>query len=64
MQVAARGPSGGAHACNDLANPHRVAGVHADGLKVVIGRDQAVAVVDLYPVAAAPGMPARGPDNT
>ncbi|MDQ0770719.1 hypothetical protein QF031_003468 [Pseudarthrobacter defluvii] len=64
MQVAARGPSGGPHTGDDLAHPHFVAGVHANRLKVVIGGDKAVAVVNLYPVAAAPGMPAGGPYNT
>lgn len=64
MQVAARGPPGGAHTGDGLANLHLVAGMHADGLKVVVGGDEAVAMVDLYPVAAAPRMPAGGPHNT
>ena len=64
MQVAARGPSGGAHACDDLANLHPVAGMNADGLQVVVGGDESIAVVDLYPVAAAPWMPAGRPHNT
>jgi len=64
MQVAARGPPGGAHTGDDLANLHLVTGMHADGLKVVVGGDEAVAVVDLYPVATAPRMPAGGPHNT
>ncbi|GGH96313.1 hypothetical protein GCM10007170_23870 [Arthrobacter liuii] len=64
MQVAPRGPSGGAHQRDDLAYLHLVAGVDADGLKVVVGGDESVAVVDFYAVAAAPRMPSGRAHNT
>ena len=64
MQVAARGPSGGPNTRDDLAHPHLVAGVHTNGFEVVVGGDEPVAVVNLNPVAAAPGVPAGRPHNT
>jgi hypothetical protein len=64
MQVAACGPSGGAHPCNDLANLHLVTGLDTDGLKVVVGGDEAVAVVNLHPVATTPWVPSGRANNT
>ena len=58
MQVAACGPSGGSYPRDDLAYLHSVARVDTDGLEVVVGGDEAVPVVNLYPVAATPRMPA------
>jgi hypothetical protein len=63
MKVAACGPSGGPHPCNDLAHLHLVTGLDADGLKVVVGGDEAVAVVNLHPVAATPWVPSGRADN-
>lgn len=63
MQVAARGPAGGAHLGDRLPHLDGVANANADGLQVVVGGDQPVAMVDLHPVAAAPGVPAGGADN-
>lgn len=62
MQVAARGPAGGAHLGDRLPDLDGVANANADGLQVVVGGNQPVAMVDLHPVAAAPGMPASGAD--
>lgn len=64
MQVAARGPSGGTNARDDLACLHCIARMDADGLKVVVGGDEAVAMIDLHTVAAAPGMPSGRAYNT
>lgn len=63
MEMAAcRGPRG-----PDLSDefPHldRLALLHTDALKVVVGGDQAVAVIDFHPVAAAPGMPPHCPHH-
>lgn len=64
MQVAAGGPSGSTYPGNDLAHLDGFPCPDGDRFQVVVGGDQPVAVVDLHPVAAAPGMPAGGPDNT
>ena len=64
VKVAACGPPGGAHACDGLAHFYSVAGAHANGLQMVVGGDEAVAVVNLYPVAAAPWVPAGRAYNT
>ncbi|YCH18012.1 hypothetical protein M1E17_03605 [Arthrobacter sp. D1-29] len=60
MQVAAGGPSGGSHPGDHLAHLHRVTRLHANGFQVVVGGDKTVAMIDLYSVAAAPRVPARG----
>ncbi|MDQ0729592.1 hypothetical protein QFZ57_000386 [Arthrobacter sp. B1I2] len=64
MKMAACGPSGGANTSDHLAHLHLVAGLDTDGLKVVVGGDEPVAVVDLHPVATAPGVPSGGAHNT
>jgi len=64
MQVAARGPAGGANTRDDLARPHGVARTDADGLKVVVGGDETIAVIDFHAVTATPGMPAGSAYNT
>jgi hypothetical protein len=63
MQVAARGPPGGAHACNDLAHLHGIPRPDGNRLQVVVGGDQPVAVVNLHAVSAAPWVPASGADH-
>jgi hypothetical protein len=62
VQVAAGGPPGGAHACDDLPHLHGIPCADGDGLKVVVRGDQPVAVVNFHAVPAAPGVPAGGPD--
>jgi hypothetical protein len=64
VKVAACGRSGGPNPCNDLANLHLVTGLNADGLKVVVGGDEAVPVINLHPVATTPRVPAGCPHNT
>lgn len=64
MQVAARGPSCGPNARDDLACLHCIACMDADGLKVVVGGDEPVAMIDLHTVAATPGMPSGRAYNT
>jgi hypothetical protein len=63
VQVATGGPPGGAHPGDGLANLHLVTRADGNRLKVVVGGDEAVAVVDFHPVTAAPGMPAGSPHN-
>jgi len=64
VQVAPGGPSGGTHLGDELANINLVARMHSDGIQMVVGGDQAVAVVDLHPVATAPRVPACCPDHS
>ena len=64
MEVATRRPSGGTHTGNDLAHLDGIPSPDSDGFQVVVGGDQAVAVVYFHTVAAAPGMPARGANHT
>ena len=64
MQVASGGGSGGSHPGNDLADPHRVALLDGDRLKMVVGGDEPVAVVYFHAVPAAPGVPADGPHHS
>jgi hypothetical protein len=64
MKVAAGGGSGGPHPGNDLPHPHGVALLDRDRLQVVIRGDEAVAVVDFHPIAAAPRVPPHGPHHT
>jgi hypothetical protein len=64
VQVASRRPSGAAHLGDELANVDPVASAHSNGFQVVVGGDQAVAVVDFHAVAPAPGVPAGGPDHS
>jgi hypothetical protein len=52
--------SGGAHDPDDLTRLDAVSGLHGRGLHVVVRRDEAVSMVDLHTVAAAPGMPSSG----
>ena len=63
MQVAAGGPSGGPDPGNGFAGDHGVSAADGNGRQMVVGRDESVAVIDLDPVAATPGMPARGTDH-
>ena len=63
MKVAARGGARSSYPGNDLSNLDRFALFDGDCLKVVVGGDQAIAVIDLHPVAAAPKVPAHGPDH-
>lgn len=63
VQVAAGGPARGANGGNDLAGPYAVPGLNSDSLEVVVGSDQAVAVVELNTVAAAPRVPTGRPNN-
>jgi hypothetical protein len=64
VKMAAGGGSGGAHLGDDLAHPNLIALFDGDALQVVVCGDQAVAVVDLHPVATAPGVPSGGPDHS
>ena len=64
VQVAPGGPTGGAYRGDDLPGSHAVSGLHPDPLQVVVSGDEAVAVVKLHAVTAAPGMPTGGTDNT
>ncbi|MDI2022075.1 hypothetical protein PJL18_02604 [Paenarthrobacter nicotinovorans] len=63
VEVASRGPTGGANLGNDFADADRLALRHSDGLKMVVGGDQAVAVFDLHPVTATPDVPANRADH-
>ncbi|MGY2743871.1 hypothetical protein ACVWZ8_000988 [Arthrobacter sp. UYCu723] len=63
MEMTSRGGSSGADPGNDLADTHRIALLNGYGLKVVVGGDEPVAMVDLHPVPAAPGVPADGPHH-
>jgi hypothetical protein len=63
MQVASSGRPCGAHFGNNLPNPDLAAFLGTQLQQVVISRDQAIAVVDLQPVAASPRVPARGTDD-
>ncbi len=47
-----------------FVNPDRVTLFDGDRFEVVVRGDEPVAVIDLDPVAATPGMPADGPDHT
>ncbi|MDQ0680171.1 hypothetical protein QFZ30_003553 [Arthrobacter pascens] len=64
MQMAAGGGPCGAHARDDLADLHGIAGMHGYGFKVVVCGDESIAVINFHPVAAAPWVPAHGPDHT
>lgn len=63
VEVAARGGTCSSHACNDFADLDGFPFFDRDCLKVVVGGDQAIAVIDLHPVAATPKVPAHGPDH-
>ena len=63
MQVAAGGRSGGSHARNDLAHPHRVTLLDGDRFQMVVSGDESVAVVDFHAVPATPRVPADCPNN-
>jgi hypothetical protein len=64
MQVAARGPPCAANTRDDLARLHRVTRTDTDGIKVVVGGDKSVAVIDFHAVAATPGVPSGRAHNT
>ncbi|MCU1566025.1 MAG: hypothetical protein JWQ56_962 [Pseudarthrobacter sp.] len=64
VQVASCGPAGAAHRGDELASIDFVTRVHSNGIQVVVGGDQAVAVIDLHPVAPAPRMPACCADHS
>lgn len=63
VEVAACGGTRSSHACNDFTDLDGFPFFDRDCLKVVVGGDQAIAVIDLHPVAATPKMPAYGPDH-
>lgn len=63
VQMAARGPTRGTHLCDGLPDLHLVTRTYANRFQVVVGGDEAIAVVNLHPVAASPGVPARRPDD-
>ncbi len=60
MKMAACGPPCGPDPRDHLPNVNGIARLHGDGFQVVVGCDEAVAVVNFHPVSAAPGVPARG----
>jgi hypothetical protein len=64
VQVASCGPSGGTHLGDELSNIDPFARAHSNGFQMVVGGDQAVAVVNLHPVAPAPGVPSGGADHS
>jgi hypothetical protein len=64
VQVASCGRSGGTHLGDELADADPFARAHGNGFQVVVGGDQAVAVVNLHPVAPAPGVPSGGADHS
>ena len=64
MQVAAGGRPGRSHPRNDLTNPHRVTLLDGDCLKVVVGGDEPVAVIDFHTVSATPRVPANCPHHS
>ena len=64
MQMAPGGPAGGSHPRHDLPCLDLVPGADGNGFEMVVGGDEAIAVVDLHPVSASPGMPASRPHNT
>ena len=61
--MAARGPAGASHLRYGLPDLHLVTRAYADRFQVVVGGDEAIAVVNLHPVAASPRVPARRPDD-
>jgi hypothetical protein len=63
MQVASRRPPGSAYPGNGLPNIDEVTAADGNGLEMVVGGDESVAVIDLNPVAAAPWMPSGGTDH-
>ena len=63
MQVASGGRACGPDLGDEFPHPDRLALLHADAFEVIVGGDQAVAVVDLHSVAAAPGMPSHCPHH-
>jgi hypothetical protein len=63
MEMATRRGTRGSNSCDDFPNLDRFSLFDCDCLKVVIRGDKAVAVIDLHPVAAAPLVPAHGPDH-
>lgn len=64
VQVASGGPAGGADGRDNLAGTHALALLNGDPLKVVVGGDESVPVVDLHPVATTPGVPTRSANHT
>lgn len=64
MQMATGGRTGGSYPGDHLAHPHRFPFGYGDPLKVVVGGDQAVAVIDFHAVAAAPRVPADSTDHS
>ncbi len=63
VQVTPCGPAGGTHPRDDLAHLHSIPRPDGDGLQVVVGGDQPVAVINFHAVSTAPGMPASSPDH-
>lgn len=61
MQMAPGGPAGGSHPRHDLPCLDLVPGADGNGFEMVVGGDEAIAVVDLHPVSAAPGVPPDRP---
>ncbi|OFI38512.1 hypothetical protein BIU82_04115 [Arthrobacter sp. SW1] len=60
MQMAPRGRSRGTHLGDHLAHTDRLAPLHANALQMVVGGNQAVPVINLHAIPAAPKMPAHG----
>jgi hypothetical protein len=63
VQVATGRGTRGADPGNHLAYPDRFPLGHCDSLQVVVRGDQAVAVINFDAIAAAPRVPADGPDH-
>ncbi|MDQ0675675.1 hypothetical protein QFZ36_003236 [Pseudarthrobacter siccitolerans] len=64
VQVASCGPSRSTHFGDELSNVDPVARAHSNGFQMVVRGDQAVAVVNLHPVAPAPRVPSGGADHS
>jgi hypothetical protein len=63
VQVASGGGSGGTDLGNHLTDADVIALLNGDAPQVVVRGDQAISMVDLNPVAAAPRVPTGRPDH-
>ncbi len=59
MKVASRRRTGGADQPDDVPGFDYLPFAHGARLQVVVGSDKPIAVIDLYPVASAPSVPAH-----
>ena len=59
MKVASGGRTSGADQSDDFSGFNYLPFAHGARLQVVVRSDKSVAVIDLYPVASTPGMPAH-----